>query len=84
VTPRFLVYSRPDCHLCEQLIGELAALLPAGSYALDVVDVDADPQSRRRWGLKIPVLLLDDELVCHGRLDPSEVHKALALPGRPV
>ena len=81
VTPRFLVYSRPDCHLCERLVEELAALLPAGSYALEVVDVDADPATRTRWGLKIPVLLLGGELVCHGRLDAVEVHKALALAG---
>ena len=61
------------------MIEELAALLPAGSYALEVTDVDADPASRGRWGHRIPVLLLDGELVCHGRLDGAEVHKALAL-----
>ena len=31
-----------------------------------------------RYGHKIPVLLFAGELVCHGRLDPEEVHKALA------
>jgi len=31
-----------------------------------------------RYGHKIPVLLFDGELVCHGHLDPQEVHKALA------
>ena len=81
MTPRFLLYSRPGCHLCEELSGALAALLPAGSYALDVVDVDTDREARARWGLKIPVLLLHGELVCHGRLDAAEVHKALALAG---
>ena len=35
-------------------------------------------EARRRYGLKVPVLLMDGELVCHGRLDPGELRKALA------
>jgi len=48
------------------------------------VDVDADPEARVRFGHKIPVLLFRGELVCHGRLDPEEVQKALAHHRRPV
>jgi hypothetical protein len=40
--------------------------------------VDADRDTRARYGHKIPVLLFAGELVCHGRLDPEEVLKALA------
>jgi hypothetical protein len=46
--------------------------------------VDADPAAKVRYGHKIPVLLYAGELVCHGRLDPEEVHKALAYHRRPV
>ena len=53
-------------------------MLAGRAYELDLADVDADPVARARWGHKIPVLLLDDELVCHGSLDAEEVHKALA------
>ncbi len=81
---RFLVYSRADCALCHELLEELAALPEARDYPVDVVDVDADEAVRRRYGHKIPVLLLGGELVCHGRLDPSEVHKALRYHRRPV
>jgi hypothetical protein len=78
-SPRFLLYSREGCHLCERMAGELAGTLAGRAYELDLVDVDADPVARARWGHKIPVLLLDGELVCHGSLDAEEVHKALAL-----
>jgi hypothetical protein len=81
---RFLLYSRPGCGLCEEMLAELAALPDAAAIALDVADVDADPAARSRYGHKIPVLLLDGELVCHGRLDPDEVHKAIAYRRRPV
>jgi Glutaredoxin-like domain (DUF836) len=82
--PRFLLYSRTGCGLCEEMLSELAALPEAAALGVDVVDVDADPASRVRFGHKVPVLLLAGELVCHGRLDLEEVHKALAYHRRPV
>lgn len=78
------MYSRPDCGLCEELLSALARLPAADGIPIDVVDVDADPAARIRYGHKIPVLLFAGELVCHGHLDPEEVHKALAYHRRPV
>jgi hypothetical protein len=81
---RFLLYSRPGCGLCEEMLQALAALPAVSGVAVDVVDVDADADTRRRYGHKIPVLLFAGELVCHGHLDPAEVDKALAYHRRPV
>jgi hypothetical protein len=81
---RFLLYSRPGCALCEEMLEELAALPAAAQAGVDVLDVDADPAAKVRYGHKIPVLLFAGELVCHGRLDPDEVDKALAYHRRPV
>jgi len=66
------------------MLSELAALPEAGCFAVDVLDVDADHTAKVRYGHKIPVLLFGGELVCHGRLDTEEVHKALAYHRRPV
>ncbi len=74
----FTLYSRPGCGLCEEMLAELAALPAAQGIAVQVTDVDRQPALRERYGHKIPVLMLAGELVCHGRLDPDEVHKALA------
>ncbi|MDE2305551.1 MAG: glutaredoxin family protein [Gammaproteobacteria bacterium] len=74
----FALYSRPGCHLCEDMLAALAALPGTAGVPIEVLDVDADPATRARYGHKIPVLLFDGELVCHGRLDAEEVHKALA------
>jgi hypothetical protein len=60
------------------MLSELAALPEMRDIRVDVVDVDADPAVKIRYGHKIPVLIFAGELVCHGRLDPGEVHKALA------
>ena len=60
------------------MLEELAALPAARGIPVQVTDVDRDAALRERYGHKIPVLMLAGELVCHGRLDPDEVHKALA------
>ncbi len=76
--PRFLLYSRPGCGLCEEMMIELQAQPAARNIPIDIVDVDQDRAARARFGHKIPVLLCNGELVCHGRLDVEELHKALA------
>ena len=84
MTPGFLLYSRPGCGLCEEMLAELQAMPALQDLRIDVLDVDAEPAARVRYGHKIPVLLMDGEVVCHGRLDADEVHKALAYQRRPV
>jgi hypothetical protein len=81
---RFVLYSRAGCGLCEELLSDLQVLPAAQGCAIDVRDVDAEPEARMRYGHKIPVLLMEGELVCQGHLDVEEVHKALAYHRRPV
>jgi len=60
------------------MLEELAALgrrLPLPP--LEVVDVDSDPQLKRRYGLEVPVLLLDGTVVCRHRLDLQELTRLL-------
>lgn len=64
---RFIVYTRSDCGLCDEFIARFAAL----GIPFDVLDVDDDPVTRRRFGLKVPVLTCDGSVVCHGQLDPA-------------
>jgi len=44
---------------------------------IEVVDVDADPDLKRRHGLDVPVLLLDGTVVCRHRLEESELRRLL-------
>jgi hypothetical protein len=80
----FLLYSREGCGLCEEMLSELQAIPEVTAIGVDVANVDANTAAQGRYGHKVPVLLLGGELVCHGRLDPEELHKALAHHRRPV
>jgi hypothetical protein len=44
---------------------------------IEVVDVDSDPELTRRYGLNVPVLLLDGTPVCRHRLDAAELARLL-------
>jgi hypothetical protein len=70
---RFTVISREGCDLCDEMLVELERFCAGRAADVRVLDVDADEQLRRRFGLKVPVLLLDGEPVCHGRFDADEV-----------
>ena len=70
---RFTVVSREDCHLCDELLAQLRLFTADRAAVIDVVDVDSDPELRRRYGHQVPVLLLDGEPVCHGHFDADEV-----------
>jgi hypothetical protein len=77
---RLQLVTRADCGLCEELQGELEALRAQHELPpVELVDVDSDPLLQRRWGLKVPVLLLDGAKACEGRLDGAELLRLLRL-----
>jgi thioredoxin-like negative regulator of GroEL len=79
--PGLVVVSREGCGLCLDMLQALAELERAQSIpAVTVVDVDSHPDLVRRFGLKVPVLLLDGTAICHYTLNSKEL---LRLLGRP-
>jgi len=79
VTDGLTLLTRPECGLCEDMLRELAALHARHALPpITLLDVDSDPLLQRRYGLKIPVLLLDALPVCSGRLDRAQLLRALA------
>ena len=79
---RLTLYSREGCALCEELLAELAPWAAARGATIEVRDVDDDPLTRRRWGLKIPVLLVDGETAACGRLDWDALERLWNATGR--
>jgi hypothetical protein len=58
--------SKPGCHLCDEMETAIAPVLAEYGARLDKRDVRDDPETRRRYQLEIPVLLLGEaELARH-------------------
>ena len=57
-----------------QLMADLALLVgPTEAARVRVIDIDADPELRRKYASRIPVLTADDDFVCAYRLDKDRV-----------
>jgi uncharacterized membrane protein len=50
------LYSREDCHLCEQVQLYLEELQSEIPHNLSVVDVDSKPDLRKQYGFNVPVV----------------------------
>lgn len=72
------LYSRAWCHLCEQMLAELAPLAQAFGATVEVIDVDGDPELVARYDELVPVLVCDGVELCHYRLDGERVRAVLA------
>jgi thiol-disulfide isomerase/thioredoxin len=78
-----VVVSREGCHLCDDMLQALAELERSKAIpTVAIVDVDTDPELQRRFGLKVPVLLLDGSVICHYTLNSNELLRLLER--RPV
>ncbi len=67
------LYVRGECSLCEQFQEDLVGLMGERARQIQLVDVSSDPRLESRYGTKIPILLVDDEIVCMYRVDVERV-----------
>lgn len=72
----WVIYGRRECGLCEEMADAVLAL-SGGRVDPARVDVDDDPELARRYGADVPVLCLDDEVVCRHFVDPDRLGRAL-------
>jgi glutaredoxin len=73
------LYTRPDCHLCDEARAGLESLRSQGlQFDLEEVDIDSDEELLRRFLERIPVIELDGEIVSELWLDPDEIRSRLA------
>ncbi len=71
------LYSRPGCHLCDDMkavVGRVAAQVPLN---LEVVNIDGDASLTERYGLEIPVLLVDGRKVAKYRIEEAVLERTL-------
>lgn len=79
--------SKPDCHLCDvarEVIESVAADLPddvAETLDLDEQSILDDPGLHELWWEKIPVILVDGDLVGHWRIAPDRLREAILTRG---
>ena len=82
MSAQLVLYTRPDCHLCEQALSELVGLHGEGyRFELLEVDIESDEELLRRMLERIPVVELNGEVVSELVLDQAVVRARLDTVG---
>ncbi len=77
-----VVYSRPECHLCEEAIAGLLALHAEGyEFGLVEIDIESDELLLRRHLERIPVVEVDGTVSSELVFDAAAVRARLDTVG---
>ena len=78
---RLTIYSKPGCHLCDEMKSTVRRVLctrPAEpTISVEDIDISGDPALLDRYGLEIPVLLIDGRKAAKYRVSEEELTQML-------
>jgi len=75
------LYSRPGCHLCEEMKRQIAPLVTQFGARLREVNIDSDPILRERYNEEVPVLFLASRKVAKYAVDIAQLRRQLENAG---
>lgn len=78
--PTVVVYTREGCGLCATAEARVATEGRGGR--IHHVDVDTDPELVSRYGVRVPVVLVDGVEVAELELEPGVVRRAVRAARR--
>lgn len=73
------IYSKPDCHLCEEAKAALVKMQRRYGFQLREVNIADDPALLAEYGTRIPLIWVDGHLVCKYFVDEAAIIKRLKL-----
>jgi thiol-disulfide isomerase/thioredoxin len=71
------LYSRPGCHLCDDMKAVVERVARHVPLTVSVVDISSDQQLEALYGLEIPVLLVDGRKVAKYRVAEEQLLRAV-------
>jgi glutaredoxin len=72
------IYSRPGCHLCDEMKAVVKRVAQSIPLQLEEVDISSSRDLEEKYGLEIPVLLVDGKKAAKYRLREEELRRILA------
>jgi thiol-disulfide isomerase/thioredoxin len=73
------IYSRSGCHLCDEMkaIVQRVARSAPRPITIQEIDISTDPDLEARYGVEIPVLLVDGRKIAKYRVTEEELTRIL-------
>lgn len=69
------LYSRPECHLCEDMLNGLKSWQNRFDFKVEIVDIDQDTSLTDRFAARIPILTAADIEICQYYLDENALSR---------
>ncbi len=63
------IYSRPECHLCDEMFEALKKWQSRFNFKVNIIDIDQDTSLIARFAARIPLLAFGDIEICEYHLD---------------
>jgi|TARA_B100000315_G_scaffold72776_2_gene66344 glutaredoxin len=77
VTRHLIVYSKPDCPLCDALKAQLDSLGARDAFDIEIVDITTDARLEADYGHEVPVLLVDGHKAAASRIEDAALMRIL-------
>lgn len=77
-----LIYSRPGCHLCDDVKMAIRAADCADLYTLEEVNIESDPQLLHKYRNDIPVVTIDGAEAFRHRVRAEEFRAEMLIVNR--
>ncbi len=74
---KFILFSRSNCPLCEAMEEELRPFVAKYNITVNRQYIDNEITLQELYGDKVPVLTLNNEILCHYFLDADVLLKAI-------
>ena len=77
---RLTIYSKPGCHLCDDMksvVHRVVTQHAEHAITIDEIDISTDPDLLDRYGLEIPVLLIEGKKVAKYRVSERELRQMI-------
>ena len=72
-----IVYSRKQCHLCDEVKEKLQRLASRTEFHWREIDIDSDPDLQRLYNEEVPVVFIDGRKAFKYTLDEQEFLRKL-------
>jgi glutaredoxin len=79
---KVVIYSRVNCHLCEEAEKNVREVMVYTPFDLEVIDINGDQELERLYGEEVPVITINGDVHDYYKVDKQRLLKALrALNG---
>ena len=71
------IYSRPNCHLCEEAKAVIEQAQTEVAFTLEEINIDDDPELRARYTNDVPVIFINGRKAFKHRVEARRFLKRL-------